>query len=371
MASRAWEGTAVQHPRGTLRAGTAAGAGLLGSSAPAQGLHPRRPPAADRPQTPVNKRVHSVATGADSTGLATSQTMDVNGPAGWPRTSPRGPARSVRAHTCQGAPALSGSQGTETTSPHGSGRGQPRDQDSRQQVLPEPLVSAGSMPGSRFWNVPHEGKATNTGGDQVNPAKPRALPPSPPPKPLAKSQEQAGGSGGRGQSQPKCSGSPGHKGPPSRLLPRCARLPPSRAPALGGRVRRSPRGRHPSKLRGVTRASAPDPDSRGLQGRGEQGGERLGPLRGVRGAAAGGQGRAGGEQAHRGAAGRPPGASARPASAPAGSERLRAAVPCLWGVRPGSELPQGLHTPLPPALLAPLPQGHSHSALMAALLMGM
>lgn len=87
--------------------------------------------------------------------------------------------------------------------------------------------------------------------------------------------------GGAGrQSQPKGSGSPGPEAPPCRLLPRCARLPPSRDPALGRGARRSPRGR--SRLRGITRASAPNPDPWGLQGRGEQGGERLGPPGGAR-----------------------------------------------------------------------------------------
>lgn len=83
----------------------------------------------------------------------------------------------------------------------------------------------------------------------------------------------------------------------------------------------------------------------------------------------GGGGRGGpcggrGGRAHRGTAARPPRASAWPASAPAGSGRLPAAEPCLRGARV-SALARRQH-PHPAR-----PKGHSHSALIAALLMGM
>lgn len=160
-------------------------------------------------------------------------------------------------------------------------------------------------------------------GDRVHPATPSQAkgrrPPSP--KPLAESQEQAGR--GRSAQAPQA----------TRPLPTGCCL--------------SVHVSHPAVTLPWGPAGDADPGSEASQEpvhptqtpgdcRGE--GSRLGrgwDPGGVRDAAAGGRGCAGGEQAHRGAAGRPPGASARPALAPAGSERLRAAVPCLWGARPG------------------------------------
>lgn len=175
--------------------------------------------------------------------------------------------------------------------------------------------------------------------------------------------------------QLRCSGSSSRKGPLCAASGQCTRIPPSVGCPLGDT---SCRRRHKTPILAQRHQRSgrvqPRPWPRGTAGtRGARSGCPEGWTCGGRGHGQALRGRAGVGQAHRGTGAQLPGVSARPASAPAGSARLRAAGPCLRaGHGEGHSTPEGPEPACPcrPGAGRCRAGAHSHSALMAALLMG-